>query len=51
MEILLSVEETGEVRRITITNDGPQARTIDVTSYAELTLAPQAADVAHPAFA
>ena len=32
------------------TNDGNRAREIEVTSYAELVLAPPAADVAHPAF-
>src|SRR6185437_6543716 len=33
-----------------IVNAGDQIREIDVTSYAELVLAPQADDVAHPAF-
>ena len=51
MEVLLSAEEAAEVRRITLANDGPEARTIDITSYAELSLAPPAADSAHPAFA
>ncbi len=51
MEVLISAEETAEVRRITVTNDGPAARTIDITSYAELALTPQATDIAHPAFA
>ena len=51
MEVLLSAEESAEVRRVTITNTGPGPRTIDVTSYAELALSPQAADIAHPAFA
>lgn len=51
MEILLSAEETAEVRRITITNNGPVARTVDITSYAELALSPPAVDIAHPAFA
>ncbi len=51
MDVLLSAEEKGEVRRITMSNYGPVARTIDITSYAELALAPQATDVAHPAFA
>jgi cyclic beta-1,2-glucan synthetase len=50
MEVLLSAEEDTEVRRISITNNGTDVRTIDVTSYAELALAPQAADIAHPAF-
>ena len=35
---------------ISIANAGDRVREIDVTSYAELVLAPQADDVAHPAF-
>jgi len=51
MEVFLSAEEAAEVRRITVCNNGPDARTIDITSYAELALSPQATDIAHPAFA
>ena len=51
MEVLLPAEEAAEVRRITVSNDGPTARTIEITSYAELAMLPQAADIAHPAFA
>lgn len=50
LDVLVSAEDDAEVRRISITNHGFGAREIDVTSYAELALAPQAADVAHPAF-
>jgi cyclic beta-1,2-glucan synthetase len=50
MEVLVSAEDDAEVRRISLTNSGFVAREIEVTSYAELALAPQAADVAHPAF-
>ena len=50
MEVLVSAEDDAEVRRVTISNHGTRVREIDVTSYAELVLAPQAADVAHPAF-
>ncbi len=50
MEVLVSAEVDGEVRRVSISNSGSSTREIDVTSYAELVLAPQAADVAHPAF-
>jgi cyclic beta-1,2-glucan synthetase len=50
LEILVSAEDDAEVRRLTISNLGDRAREIEVTSYAELVLAPQAADVAHPAF-
>ena len=38
------------MRRVTISNLGDQPREVEVTSYAELVLAPQASDVAHPAF-
>lgn len=51
MEILVSAEEDAEVRRISVTNAGTVARTIDVTSYAELALIRGADDIAHPAFA
>lgn len=49
-EIVVSPEDDAEARRVTLTNSGPHAREIDVTSYAELVLAPAAADLAHPAF-
>jgi cyclic beta-1,2-glucan synthetase len=38
------------VRRVTISNFGDQPREIEVTSYVELVLTSQAADVTHPAF-
>ena len=50
LEVLVSAEDDAEVRRVTISNFGDQSREIEVTSYAELVLGPQAADVAHPAF-
>ena len=50
LEVLVSAEDDAEVRRVSIANSGNRAREIDVTSYAELVLAPQADDVAHPAF-
>ncbi|MGH8706654.1 MAG: GH36-type glycosyl hydrolase domain-containing protein, partial [Burkholderiales bacterium] len=39
-----------EVRRVCVTNGDDVSREIEVTSYAELVLAPPAADTAHPAF-
>jgi cyclic beta-1,2-glucan synthetase len=51
LEVLVSAEDDAEVRRVSITNSGSGVRQIEVTSYAEIVLAPQAADVAHPAFA
>ena len=50
LEVLVSPEEDGEVRRVSVSNSGSGVREIEVTSYAELVLASQAADVAHPAF-
>ena len=51
LEVIVSSEEDAEVRRVSITNLGARTRDIQVTSYAELSLTSQAADVAHPAFA
>ena len=50
-EVLVSGEDDGEVRRVSLTNSGRHAREIELTSYAELVLATPAADDAHPAFA
>jgi len=49
-EIAVSPEDDIELRRITITNRARTRRTIEVTSYAEVVLAPQAQDALHPAF-
>ena len=49
-EIVVSPEDDIELRRITITNRDRTTREIDVTSYAEVVLAPPAADALHPAF-
>ena len=51
LELLVSPEDAAEVRRVSVLNSGSRSREIDVTSYAELVLAPQAADLKHPAFA
>jgi cyclic beta-1,2-glucan synthetase len=50
LEVVVSSEDDAEVRRVSISNLGARPRDIQVTSYAELSLASQAADVAHPAF-
>ena len=51
MDVLVSGEDDGEVRRVTLTNSGRRPREIELTSYAELVLTTSAADNAHPAFA
>jgi cyclic beta-1,2-glucan synthetase len=50
LEIVVSPEDDAELRRLTVTNLENRDREIDFTSYAEIVLAPQGADVAHPAF-
>ena len=49
-EIVVSPEDDIELRRVRITNRSGTRRTLDVTSYAEVVLAPPAADALHPAF-
>ncbi|MGE5731080.1 MAG: glucoamylase family protein, partial [Gemmatimonas sp.] len=49
-EIVVSPEDDIELRRLRITNRSRARRTIDVTSYAEVVIAPAAADALHPAF-
>ncbi len=50
LEVIVSPEDDGELRRLTIKNLGARPREIEVTSYAEVVLAPPADDDAHPAF-
>ncbi|MBW4024022.1 MAG: glycosyl transferase [Proteobacteria bacterium] len=50
LEVAVSSEDDAEVRRVSITNHGLRVHDMDITSYAELVLAPQQADDAHPAF-
>jgi cyclic beta-1,2-glucan synthetase len=51
LEVVVSPEDDAEVRRVSITNRGLREREIEITSYAEIALARQGDDVAHPAFA
>ncbi|MCC5879697.1 MAG: glycosyl transferase [Idiomarina sp.] len=50
MEVLVSMEDDGEVRRLCLRNFGSKTTDIEVTSYAEIVLNTPAADQAHPAF-
>jgi cyclic beta-1,2-glucan synthetase len=50
LEVVVSPEDDAEVRRVTLTNLGRRTRHIELTSYAEVVLAPPAADAAHPVF-
>ena len=49
-EVSVSPEDDVEVRRVSLTNRSATAKTIELTTYAELVLAPAAADAAHPVF-
>lgn len=49
-EVVVSPEDDIELRRLRITNLGRHRRSIELTSYAEVVLAPAAADAQHPAF-
>lgn len=49
-EIVISPEDDTEMRKVKITNRSLTTRILDITSYAEIVLASQASDEAHPAF-
>ena len=49
-EISVSPEDDVEIRRVTLTNQSSRLRHIEVTSYAEVVLAPLNADLAHRSF-
>jgi len=49
-QVVVSPEDDAEIRLISLTNRSLHARTIELTSYTELALAPHPSDRAHPAF-
>ncbi|MDB5273643.1 MAG: glycosyltransferase 36 [Chitinophagaceae bacterium] len=49
-EIVISPEDDTEMRKIKLTNRTASVKIIEVTSYAEVVMASQASDEAHPAF-
>lgn len=49
-EIVVSPEDDIELRRVRLTNRSRQRREIELTSYAEVVLAPPDSDALHPAF-
>jgi cyclic beta-1,2-glucan synthetase len=50
VEISISPEDDVELRRVSLTNRSRSVRRIELTTFAEVVLAPEAADAAHPAF-
>jgi cyclic beta-1,2-glucan synthetase len=49
-EIFVSPEDNVEIRQVTLANLSTESRRLALTSYFEVALATQGADVAHPAF-
>jgi cellobiose phosphorylase len=49
-EVVVSSEDDIELRRTTLTNHARRKRMIEITSYAEVVLAPAIVDALHPAF-
>jgi cyclic beta-1,2-glucan synthetase len=50
LEVVVSAEDNAEIRRVSLRNTGLYTREIEITSYGEVVLAPQGADIMHPAF-
>lgn len=50
VEMVVSPEDDIEMRRVHLTNLSGKRRTLDITTYAEVVIAPPADDEAHPAF-
>lgn len=50
VEVTVSPDDDAEIRRVTLTNDSNERRRLWLSSYAEVVLGPQSADVRHPAF-
>ncbi len=49
-EIIVTSGDNAEIRRVSFKNHGPAPCVLEITSYFEVVLVSQAADVAHPAF-
>ena len=49
-EIVVSPEDDIELRRVRLTNRSPRRRKLEITSYAEVVIAPPASHALHPAF-
>ncbi|MEW5938320.1 MAG: glucoamylase family protein, partial [Chloroflexota bacterium] len=49
-EIIVAPDADAEIRRLTLANRGASARDLELVSYAEVILSPQAADQRHPAY-
>jgi len=50
MEVVVASGDNTEIRRVTLKNNGTSPCAIEITSYFEVVITPQADDAAHPAF-
>jgi cellobiose phosphorylase len=50
VDVCVAEDYDVDLRRITLTNDGPTTRTLELTSYCELALHDPIADLSHPGF-
>ena len=50
LDVVVSPEDDGDVRRVSVSNLGVRTREIEITSYSEIVLAAASDDAAHPAF-
>ncbi|TDK33700.1 glycoside hydrolase family 94 protein [Luteimonas terrae] len=50
LEVAISAEDDIELRRLRLANRSRRPRTIEITTYAEVVIAPAVSDEAHPAF-
>jgi cyclic beta-1,2-glucan synthetase len=51
LEVIVVPDAPAELRRVTLVNHSNRPREVELTSFAEVALAPHAGDRAHPAFA
>lgn len=49
-DVVVSSEDSAEIRQVSLTNHGTKTSSLEVTSYLETVLSHQNADLAHPAF-
>ena len=49
-EVFVVTDDNAEIRKLTLKNNADVIKTIEITSYCEVVLAPRAADLAHMAF-
>lgn len=49
-DVVVSTEDNAEIRQVSLTNHGTKFSSLEITSYMEVVLTHQSADLAHPAF-